>query len=91
VTWYNCFVGILFLSVVDKSYGLASFSKTLMIMFMLMFCQLRFAEVFNNEKARRLLQSVKNLVFEIRNFVTIAFVNKLQNVIASKSQSPQRP
>jgi len=77
VTWYNCFLGILIFSVVNKSYSLASFSKTLMIMFMLLFCQLRFAEVFNNEKARRLLQPLKNIVFEIRHFFTIAFVNKL--------------
>jgi len=76
---------------VNRSYGLASFSKTLMIMFMLLFCQLRFAEVFNNEKARRLLQQVKNLVFEIRNFFTVVFVNKLQNFIASKSQISPRP
>jgi hypothetical protein len=52
-----------FFPVVNKSYGLASFPKTLMIMFMLVLCQLRFAEVFNKEKVRRLLQQVKNLGF----------------------------
>jgi hypothetical protein len=78
-------------SVGNKSYGLASFSKTLMVMFMLLFCQLRFAEVFNNEETRRLFQPVKKFVFEIWHFFKIAFVKKLRNLIESKSQSSPRP
>jgi len=91
VTWYKYFLGIPVFSVVNKSYGLASFSKTLTIMLMLLFCQLRFAEVFNKEKVRRLLQPVKNLVFEMGHFFKIAFVKKLQKLIARKSQSSPRP
>ena len=75
MTWCNCFLEILIFSVVNESYGVASLSKTLKIMLMLP-VKFRFAEVFSNEKARRLLQPVKNLVFEIRVFFTATFVNK---------------